>query len=877
MHKDKIKEIRPPRLGRWILFRILPVQLKSTASGDFEEIYRRILKDEGIRKAKTWYWTHVLKSTAPFLSTTIHWRYTMIKEYLKLTLRHIRRRKGTAIVNIGGLAVGLAACILVFFFIRDEFSYDRFHKHIDSIYEVKSIITYGESTEVYMETQGPVGQALVSDFMEVEAATRMSKSEMIVKKDERIFRQKGIGVDPSFFDIFNFPLAAGNAASVLNNPDSVVLSAESARLLFGSSDPMGEMISIQIGDEETEFEVTGITHEIPANSSLKFDLLLPILHIEGPEVDQWGSGTTSKPVYTNCFIRLSKETDPDSFEAKFAGTIDQKISQGNIKGRHFIFPFADYHQGIGYYTFSSVLEKRSSPAYSYILAGIAFLVLLIAGFNFMNLSVAAAAVGRVKEIGMRKVLGAGRKQLFHQFRFEGMVMSLAALGVGLILASLVLPVFNRFSGKELRLDLLGQGYPVLALVLFSVILGMLAGSYPGWFLSRVRPVDLFRGRFMLGRKSSFNRMFLFFQFGISIFLVITTGFLYRQHKHLIKADLGYVPERVVVLNLQDLTQNFQNDTNFISVLKSQLIQYPEIKSVSGALGGMMTWSAMFNMPKGATNPEILRFNWVDYDFIETLGIELVEGRWFSSEHPSDITDAVVVNETFVRKYNIENPTERTISEFFRSLGPDKIIGVFRDIHFDSLKSEIQPAMLVMNNERVGKVFIRIEGDNLGKAMGIIEQEFKAVAPGYPFLFSYLDEEVAAQYESEQRWSLMVTIVCLFAILIACAGVFALALKTAARRTKEIGVRKVLGASVSRIVGLLAGEFMWTAGAAVLIAWPAAFFAIHKILSDYPYRISISLWMFVAGGVVVAALTLATVSLQALKTAVRNPVESLRHE
>jgi len=339
MRKDKIKDLGSPHFGRWILSRILPIQLKPSASGDFEEIYGRILKKFGVRKARVWYWKSILLAVIPFLFTAIHWRYIMIKEYLKLTFRHIKRRKGTALINIGGLAVGLASCILVFYFIRDEFSFDQFHTHIDSIYEVKSKVTLKSGSEFYRETQGPVAPTLASDFQEVEAATRMAKADLIVQAGEKIFRQKGIGVDASFLDVFNFPMVRGGSASALMNPDSVVLSAEAARLCFGSADPMGQVISIKIGDKASIYTVSGIIREIPANSSITFDLLLPIVGVKGPEIDQWNKGLDAA-----CFIRLRKDADPDALEAKFQRTIDSRLNTDGSSGSHYLFPFAEYHR-----------------------------------------------------------------------------------------------------------------------------------------------------------------------------------------------------------------------------------------------------------------------------------------------------------------------------------------------------------------------------------------------------------------------------------------------------------------------------------------------------------------------------------------------------
>ena len=332
-----------------------------------------------------------------------------------------------------------------------------------------------------------------------------------------------------------------------------------------------------------------------------------------------------------------------------------------------------------------------------------------------------------------------------------------------------------------------------------------------------------------------------------------------------------------ILNFENISPQLQENSQLLPVLKSRLLQYPEIKSISGAYSGMSSWSAMFVMPKGAQNPEIVRLNDVDLDYIKTLGIQLNEGRWFSSEYNSDKTNAVVVNEAFVRRFNVKEPTEQTLSEFFKYNGPGNIIGVVRDFHFDSLRRPIEPALLSLGSERVRKVYIQLEGEDLSKSIDVIKKEFASVVPGYPFLFSFLDDDVARQYENEKRWSLMITIACIFAILIACSGVFALALETAARRAKEIGVRKVLGASVFRIICLLAGEFMGVAGAAVVLTWPAAYLVMHRILADYPYRIPLSLWIFVAGGLVVVMLTLATVGLQAVRAAIRSPVDSLRDE
>ncbi len=797
----------------------------------------------------------------------------MVRNYLTVALRSMRRRLGFSLVNVGGLAVGLAGCILVFFFIRDEMSFDRFNTHIDRIYEVKSKAKTGSGADLFLETQGPVGPALAADFPEVEAATRIAKSEIIVRVGAGAFLRRGLGVDPSFFKVFSFPLSRGDAASALNSPDSVVLSPETARRCFGSDDAMGQALTLVVEGQVGTFQVAGISREIPANSSLGFDILLPIARVKGPGIDQWAEDGPDAA----CFIRLKDGADSKALAAKFPAGLDKHLRRGTSTVDHYLFPFAAYHRGIGDYSFSSVLAPRSSPTSSYLLTAIALLILAIAGFNFVNLSIATAASERTKEIGIRKVLGAERKNLFRQFRFEGLLASLIALGLGLTAASLVLPAFNRFSGKAIRLDLLGPGLPLLAMVLFAVVLGSAAGGYPAWYLSRLRPVDLFQGRALGGRRSGFSRVLLVAQFAISVFLVITTGFLTRQHRYLLRTDVGYVSDQVIVLDLSPLARGGQEASRILPLLKSRLLRYPEVKSVGGAGSGMGSWSAWMLRPIGAAQPEAVRFNEIDADFQATLGLRLRAGRGFTADRPEIDRNALIVNETFVRRFTPAQPVGRTLAELFQTKSTARIIGVVRDFHFDSLKSPVGPAMMSLGGDTLEKAFIRLSGRDIAAALKMIEREFRALAPGFPFLFSFLDAEVARQYEDEARWGLMVSIVSLFAILLACSGVFSLAVQSAVRKTKEIGIRRVLGASVPRLVWMLDREFVRLAAAACLIAWPTAYLAVRKILAGYPYRIAVSPWLFLGGGVLVVVLTLVTVSSQALRAVRSDPVVLLRHE
>jgi putative ABC transport system permease protein len=865
---------RPPRLPRWLLSRLLPCRLKPTAAGDFEELYRRVLAEDGRAGAAAWYWRQVLRSVPAFFLAALRWRLEMFAGYLKLALRHSRRRPGLAAVNVGGLAVGLAGCVLAFFFVHDEFAYDRFHRRVDRVYEVKSKVGAGERT-LSLETQGPVGPALAAEFPEVEAAVRLGRADVIVRAGGQAFIQDGLGADPSFFDVFSFPLTAGDPATALREPYSVVLGGEAARLCFGTADPVGRTVSIKVAGETADYKVTGVAAAIPARSSLDFDLLLPIVRIKGPAVDRWGPVGSGESPDAACFIRLRDGADAGVLASKFPATLDKHMTRGDLTGSHYLFPFARYHRGAGDYSFSSVLKPRSAPVYSVLLTSLALLVLVIAGMNFMNLSVGAAAADRAREIGIRKVFGARQGDLLHQFRVEGVLMALAGLAGGLGIARLVLPAFNALTGKGLRLDALGDGRLSAALVLLAVLLGTAAGSYPGWSLSRPRPTELVRGAFFLGRRSGFNRAFLVFQFAIAVFLVTTTGFLYRQHRYLAGADLGYEAGGVVALDLRQLTPGPEGAPGFMPALKARLLQHPEVRSVSWSESGMSSWSARVYRRGGSSSPTFVRSNGVDPDYLGALGLRLVEGRWFSSDFPSDARDAVVVNETFARIFAPASAVGRSLSEVFATKSAARIVGVVRDFHFDSLRRKIDPAMIGLIESSPRWAYVRLAGDDLRSALETIEKEFKAAAPGYPFLWSFLDREAARQYESEARWSVMISIVSLFAVLIACAGVFALAIQASIRRTKEIGVRRVVGASGLQVVSLLSGEFARLAAAAGVLAWPAVWLAVRKVLAGYPYRIALSPWTFLAGGGLVLVLVLVTAGLHALRIARTKPVDALR--
>ncbi len=793
----------------------------------------------------------------------------MYKNFLIVALRNLRRNKLNTLINILGLGTGIACTILSFLFIRNELSFDRFHKNLDSIYEVKMVLVLPIGRAVSVP-KAHTALDIAGQFPEVIRAVRMEKQNSIVRLNDRIFEEQALASDPSFFDMFTFPLKYAESPNPLLRPDSIVLTEPMAIKYFGAENPVGRTLSIRLADEFTDFLVTGVLKEIPDSSSLDFDLLINLEKVYGETLNDPQKGES-----LTCFIQLEDRNQAKALQEKFKTTIDLPLQERYSKeSGHVLQSLGSFHLRGEYGSY--VLSQKSTISYSLILAAISLLVLTIACFNFMNLSIGKAST-RIKEIGVRKVLGAQRKMLIKQFWFESLLHSFFSLMIGLTMAELFIPGFNRLSQKNLKLEIFSSEWNILFSIGLVFLVGIAAGSYPALFLSKFSSVDLFRGKMKLSRKSAFNRSLIVFQFAISIFLMVSTIFLNNQKTYMLNRDLGYNADQVVVLPLKNLATNFTKNAAFVGVLKNKLLAYDTIQGVSGSTYNLSEgWMGTY-LKRASGEPSLVVYNYVDQDFIPVLRMKLLEGRNFSEEYPSDREGSIIINESFARILGVESPLGHRLSEFFTTKYDWEIVGVVEDFHSQSLHDPLLPAFLGMTKMDYNYVFIKVKGNKLQETIASIEKEFTALAPQIPFEYTFLDDDVARQYEREKHWVRMVEYASFFAILIACSGLFGLTLQIIFLKTREIGIRRVLGASPRHILLLVNREFIWLVLAANIIAWPAAYLAMSVVLRNYAFRVTLAPWVFIISGLIALLMAAVTVSFHAFKAALTNPSETLKYE
>ena len=861
--------VKMPFSVRIILALTIRNRNQESIIGDLEEFYREIRAESGKNEALIWCWGQCLRSIPRFLHTTLFWSAAMLINYLKIAVRNLRRNKLNSVINIVGLSMGIALCLLIALFIQDELNYDCFHEHFRSLYYLRATKVFGNATAIG-EAQAPLGPTLSETFPEIRDAVRLFKQTRVIKVKERILEEAGIGSDPGFFRIFTFPFIDGSPDTVLSSPDAVVITAGLAHKLFGDTQPFGQSLSMKIDEVYKDFTVSGIIEDVPRNSSLRFQFIIPLQATWDRAMSDWDSGR-SLPT----FIRLSDPGLVESLSSKFPDTIDKRLGDEWDEGTGYsLHALADFHLRGGV---TSILEGKSSIAYSYILSGIGILVLLIACFNYTNLSIGSASI-RLCEIGIRKVLGAERMTLARQFFLESILISMTALILGFVLTTLFISIFNNLSQKAMSLDGLKDGRLIFFMIMLPAGVSLLAGGYPSMVLSGYTSVDLFRGKMKLSGKRLPWRILIILQFGISIFLITMTLFLYRQHLFLIRNPLGYRVEHLMVVPLDHVPHREVGNQDFFRRFKQQLKQHAAVESVSGSRYNMTSfWGAMAPKPIGAERRFLLDMNDVDHDFIATLGITMIRGSDFSKEM-GNRADAVIVNEAFVRKIGGDDPVGKHLPEVLADSFDGEIIGVMKDFHYQSLHHPTRPALFrLLSRGNYNHCYIRIHPERLGEGVEIVRKAFEDLAPDIPFAYTFQDDRVAALYNLESRWNRMVQYASAFAFLIASSGLFAITILVASRRTKEVGIRKTLGASIPSILVLFQKEFIWLVLAANVIAWPAAYFLMKRILQNYAYRIQLDFYIFALAGLAALMLAVGIVSVHAVHTATINPVNTLRYE
>ncbi|MFQ5568697.1 MAG: ABC transporter permease [Rhodothermales bacterium] len=805
----------------------------------------------------------------------------MIKNYLKVALRNLRKDKTYAFINITGLAVGLTCCTFIALYVLDELSYDRFHEHADRIVRVvEDQVADGRVSRLAV-TYGPLAPSLKQDFAAVEHAVRVLPYSLLVSRDaaQKIQESGFVFVDSTFLDVFSFPLIQGDRRTALDAPFAVVLTASTARKYFGEANPMGQVLQARDDEGVYDFTVTGVMPDLPSTTHFRFDFLASFASmrtIYGTWVEDLGNWE-HPPLYT--YALLAEGTEVETLEAHMPAFTLQRMGEHRAATRSLhVQPLTDIRLFSGR---EGELKPGSDIVYVYLFGLIAFFILLIACINFMNLATARAA-GRAREVGMRKTLGAGRGQLIRQFLSESMLQVMLALVLVMVLVEAFLPVFNTLSGKTLSAGILMHWGVPLVLVATVVVVGVGAGSYPALYLSAFRPARVLKGMTGPGAAALFLRKGLVvFQFVISIALIIGTAIIYRQLDYVRNERLGFDKEHVVLVPLRDL----ENQFNYTS-LKDTWVQLPGVRAVTassgmpGLNGGIYDW---YVRPENSPDSLTLMVLTVDHDYAETYGLDIVAGRDFSEDFSTDATEAFLLNESAARRLGWLDPVGKklTLDVWFRRYikKTGAVVGVVKDFQYNSLHKAIDPIIfhIFPNSWYYDYVSVRLRPDDMPATLAAMEQAWAQFNPDRPFEYRFLDEQFNALYRAEARLSGLFGVFAGLAVIVACLGLFGLAAFTAEQRTKEIGVRKVLGATVGGIVVLLSRDLLKLIAVAFVVSAPLTYVAMGRWLNDFAYRVEMGAGTFLLAGALALVIAWLTVSYHAIRAALTDPVESLRYE
>lgn len=847
---------RSLRFGLWLLSRLVNRQVNYGLFGDLEEMYL-LLCDKSRIKANLWLWTHLLITIPSILFDCFYWSFTMFKNYVKTVVRRLQRNKGYSFINIVGLAMGMACCILILLWVQDELSYDLFHEHAKHLYRVVEKNQYDTGVSFSAVTPAPVANVVKTEVPEVRNVARIWLENIPLEYGDKKSTLMGGLVDDSFLDMFTFPLNKGDAETALSDMNTILLTEESAVRLFGNEDPLGKSLKALDGYTIT---VTGILKDIPNNSHLRFDFLIPLQLATqfGISLENWAHSR----YFT--YVQLHENASPEEAKIKIRA-LEQRNAPGGSNSELQLQPIKDIYL--------HSLNGGGAITYVYVFSIVALFSLIIACINFINLTTAWAAK-RAKEVGLKKVMGAHRWQLVRQLMGETVVFTMMALVVAVLLVYFILPVFNEFSGKHLALSLLHDASLINGLIGISVITGLIAGSYPALYLSAFQPVQTLRStlsRGIRGSKSFLRKGLVVFQFVISIALIVCTAVVYSQLYYMSHKDLGIDVENIVCVPVDDLSTDYET-------MKHEFLQSPHILHVTAISNPPMPTflgtSAAIWEGKREGQRISMGLAMVDYDCIETFRMEIVEGRGFSREFSTDATEAYIVNETAVRAMGMESPIGKKFSWNQRD---GKIIGVVKNFHSQSLRWEIRSFVLLISPAWYNYLCIKVSADKTSEALVFIKDKWSQLRPNQELTYSFLDTRIDGLYRAEHRMGSVLQYFAFLAIFISCLGLFGLAAFVAEQRTKEIGIRKVLGSSVSTIVFLLAKEFLKWVFIANIVAWPLAWYAMNRWLQNFAYRTGISPWILISSGVLAMIIAVLTVSYQSIKAALANPVESLRYE
>jgi putative ABC transport system permease protein len=827
------------------------------------ETYAYLAEDKSLFRARAWFWGQCIKAIPHFFIDEMSWRIQMFKNYLLITLRNLKKNSTFSFLNILGLSVGMTAFILIILYVQFELSFDRHHDNADRIYRV---IREGRAF-----TPPPLGPELEEKIPEIESVTRILRSShtLVSHEQNHYLENEFYWVDPKMLEIFSIPFTKGNPETALNNPDAIVLSQNTARKYFGETDPMGKTLTVS---ERYVFEVMGIFCDMPPNSHFVMELAVPYetyFRVTNNDITSWRSN------FSYTYVLLHEGSDPKEMENKIAPLIEAPLFKA--AGVKEPYPKYFFTQPLTEIHLHSHLEQEigvnNDMKYIILFSSIAFLILFIACVNYMNLAT-ARSLRRGREVGMRKVVGAQRGQLIAQFLGESVTMAILAMMFSVLMVFAVLPSFNSLVQRQLGLNPLHNPQLFLGLGLTTLFVGLFAGSYPAIRMSGFRPISVLSGAFTRSPKgASLRNVLVLVQFVITICLIVCTIAVREQMKFIKTVDVGFTKEQIITLPVRvgSVRQNIQS-------IKAALLQSSDIISASTTGRLPNNIDTFTSRDWTGRNPEVpipIYYNTADYDYCDLFGMQIVQGRNFSREFPSDETGAFLVNETAVKVAEWKNPIGRKLTHWNGQTG--EIVGVIKDFHLHSLHRPIEPLYVFLSPRNFSHIAIKIRTANIPATIDHVAAVMKKFSPSYPFSYSFFDEVFERAYFSEQRMGTIFKAFAILGIFIACLGLFGLTTFTAEQRIKEIGIRKVLGASDSKIFLLLSKEFMRWVLLANLIAWPIAYFAMNQWLKNFAYRAQIGIVAFLISGGTALLIAYLTVSYQSIKSARANPVVSLRYE
>jgi putative ABC transport system permease protein len=873
----KSEKTKLPQFSRWLFSIMKRYDEEFVWAGDLEEEFNQIVDEKGPLKARHWYRIQVFKAIPAYLRFLMQWGAIMSKHYLITALRHMKRQKSFTIINVAGLAIGLTFFILIMVYVQFELSYDRYHENARYIYRVASELPVGHTHSgktAMTRTVSPLGPTMVEEFPEVRSATRFARNRnVLLTYDNQNFLEKEvIFAEPQAFRMFSLPMKRGHSETALEDPYSIILSEKIAEHIFGREDPMGKVIRFE---NTHDLKVTGILKNMPQNSHFIMDLIIPFegcALFNDLDLTKWQNHSTVT------YVQLNESTNPHAVELKIP-ELYRKYAESDLwpGGRRYCRPFL---QALSSIHLHSDLDGEFAPTSNikiiYLFSTIAFLILIIACINYMNLATARSAQ-RGKEVAIRKVVGALRHHLVKQFYGESFIFFILALVLAMALVQVLLPAFGTFVERDLSFSTLENSMLFLGLIILVGFMNFLAGSYPALLISSFRPVFIFKKQVLNGRGGSRLRSALVvFQFIVSVGLIVS-AVVVRQQLNFIKGkDVGYEKDQIIVIRLHD-----PDIKKSLDALKADLKTNPNVLAATATDALPNNIQSQMG-PKWPGMPEDYDYfdvyvSYVDEDFMDVYGIDVKNGRNFSEEFPSDAQSAFLFNESLVNALGWERPLGREFEIWWGDVG--QIVGVVKNFNFHSLHRGIDPLCLYYRKDQryVYYLSVKIRGGNIPETLAFLKDSWQKFSPNYPIDYSFFDDIFDSAYRSEYRLGSMFNVFSLLAVVIACLGLFGLSAFTAEQRTKEIGIRKILGASGASIFVLLSKEFAKWVLVSSLVAWPIAYFAMRTWLQNFAYKAPLTPWIFFAATGAAAVVALGTVASQTAKVASANPVNVLRYE